>query len=208
MCFNLLFFISWIRHLQIFHHHIQEWPKHKQLLLQVADFLSALDSDRQHLLKKNVFVEDWHLVDRTIREAKLQLNQVIRLVDWSKRTRSFQFALKYKTATIYGDELRASMERLQELRNRMDSLKTKLELQRMYFREERGRTDGALARHFMRHLGLKEAEEEGLFVICWAGAGSMHDSDRSTMYMDTSSSIWESDMEERWNQEWGVSEIV
>jgi hypothetical protein len=154
MCFDLPFLVCWMHYLEIFNHHVQEWPEHKQLLQEVAEFLSALDSDRKHLLRRNVLVEDWQVVDRTIRELKLELNKVIRLKDSNERTGSFKFALKYKTAIYNGQQLRASMARLQELRNRMDFLKAKLKDQRTHFREERGKTDEALAQHFMRQLTL------------------------------------------------------
>lgn len=53
---------------------------------------------------------------------------------------------------------------------------------------------------------VEETEEERSVAIVWAG--SMHDSDRSTMHMDNSSSIWRPDMDEYWAREWGESEVL
>jgi len=153
MCIDILILICWIHQLQIFHDHIQDWPKYKQLLQDVDDFLKALDSDCKYL-SRNVLIEDWKLVDKTIGEVKLQLDQVLRFVNRNERTGSFKFVLKYKNAKKHGRRLHASMEGLQELRQRMDLLKAKLKVHGTYFREERGRTNRALAEHFVRHLAV------------------------------------------------------
>lgn len=158
MCLDILLLICWIDRLQTFHDHIQDWPKYKQLLQDVHDFLATLDSDREYL-STNVLIEDWQLVDKSIGEVKLQLDQVVRLVNWNKRTRSFKFILKYKNATKHGRRLHASIEGLQELRQRMDFLKAKLKIHGTYFREERGRTNRALAEHCMRHLVVKSSSQ-------------------------------------------------
>jgi len=54
--------------------------------------------------------------------------------------------------------------------------------------------------------GADEEVDDRSVAIMWAG--SMHDSDRSTMHMDTSSSIWRPDMDEYWDGDWRDNAVM
>jgi hypothetical protein len=147
MCFEVLFLLSWVHGLHNFHARVQEWPQHKALLQSMVVILASLDVDRKNLLRRSVLVEDWQAVGETIENGTLEL----------ERMESIHFAIRYKAATRHGHQLRASMRKLQKVRERVDSLKADLKVGDMHFWDERARTDVELALHFMRQLAEENA---------------------------------------------------
>jgi len=134
------------------------------VLKRASSLLAALDLDRNRLSSGRLITGGWQKVDTDIKNARSLLEDIRRLVDWTRdetcsrsglKTRSVEFALRYDKVTRNMRLLSKCMVELEQIRRKFDLMRAR----EAHLQETRGKTSIALAGQYMRH------------VIIWAGMG-------------------------------------